>query len=247
MTVNNSDMRIPDEIFLWHTFGDHGDEIEAKIIHRKRREIEKSRTNTTFWTIGMQSKGRLVDRWRELLTQQAQGGHAYVVLGGKGNPGENVKPQVATHYTENVLKGDSGWINIPEFIVLYTEEQLKDHPNLADRAAKYLPDTNEVYINMLYEPMQLMNKLLTKEFASKSTNQEDLDEAVLAVLENIFKLKMGTAVVFALSKKNKEGWDYEEAEDSWSPETLSIVADFWQDDLPDARTQLNKMFKRLSA
>ena len=116
MTVNNSDMRIPDEIFLWHTFGDHGDEIEAKIIHRKRREIEKSRTNTTFWTIGMQSKGRLVDRWRELLTQQAQGGHAYVVLGGKGNPGENVKPQVATHYTENVLKGDSGWINIPEFI-----------------------------------------------------------------------------------------------------------------------------------
>ena len=118
---------------------------------------------------------------------------------------------------------------------------------MADRAAKYLPDTNEVYINMLYEPMQLMNKLLTKEFASKSTNQEELDEAVLAVLENIFKLKMGTAVVFALSKKNKEGWDYEEAEDSWSPETLSIVADFWQDDLPDARAQLNKMFKRLSA
>ena len=116
MTVNNSDMRIPNEIFLWHTFGDHGDEIEAEIIHRKRREMEKSATNTTFWTIGMQSKGRLVDRWRELLTQQAQGGHAYVVLGGKGNPGENVKPQVATHYTENVLKGDSGWINIPKFI-----------------------------------------------------------------------------------------------------------------------------------
>jgi len=116
MTVNNSDMRIPNEIFLWHTFGDHGDEIEAKIIHRKRSEIEKSKTNTTFWTIGMQSKGRLVDRWREHLTLQTQGGHAYVVLGGKGNPGENVKPQVATHYTENVLWGDSGWKKIPEFI-----------------------------------------------------------------------------------------------------------------------------------
>ncbi len=116
MTVNNSDMRIPNEIFLWHTFGDHGDENEAEIIHRKRKEIEKSRTNSTFWTIGMQSKGRLIDRWRELLTQQSQGGYAYVVLGGKGNPGENVKPQVATHYTENVLKGDSGWIKIPEFI-----------------------------------------------------------------------------------------------------------------------------------
>ena len=155
------------------------------------------------------------------------------------------RPLTQTSGSSN-SKNKSG-VNIPEFIVLYTEEQLKDHPNLADRAAKYLPDTNEVYINMLYEPMQLMNKLLTKEFASKSTNQEELDEAVLAVLENIFKLKMGTAVVFALSKKNKEGWDYEEAEDSWSPETLSIVADFWQDDLPDARAQLNKMFKRLSA
>ena len=143
-------------------------------------------------------------------------------------------------------KSTSG-VNIPEFIVLYTEEQLKDHPNLADRAAKYLPDTNEVYINMLYEPMQLMKTLLKKEFASKSTNQEEVDEAILTVLEDTFKLKVGTAVVFALSKKNKDGWEYEEAEDAWSPETLSIVADFWQDDLQDARGKLNKVFKRLSA
>ena len=100
---------------------------------------------------------------------------------------------------------------------------------------------------MLYEPMQLMKTLLKKEFASKSTNQEEVDEAILTVLEDTFKLKVGTAVVFALSKKNKDGWEYEEAEDAWSPETLSIVADFWQDDLQDARGKLNKVFKRLSA
>ena len=40
MVVNNSDFRIPNDIFLWHTFGDHGDEEEAVIISRKKDEIK---------------------------------------------------------------------------------------------------------------------------------------------------------------------------------------------------------------
>jgi hypothetical protein len=116
MVVKNDDLRILHDIFLWHTFGDHGEELEAAIIHRNKKEIELSSVNQTFWTFGMGSKGRMVDRWRQHLSKQSPGGHAYVVLGGKGNRGENVKSQVATHYTENVLKGKSGWKQVPDFI-----------------------------------------------------------------------------------------------------------------------------------
>ena len=99
---------------------------------------------------------------------------------------------------------------------------------------------------MLYEPMQMMKVLLKKEFASKA-DEEQVDNELTIVMEDIFKLKIGTAVVFALSKKEKEHWKYEDAELAWSEESLSIVSDFWQDDLPEARLRLNKIFKRLSA
>ena len=159
----------------------------------------------------------------------------------KQNPN---RPLTETRGKDNALKKPG--VQIPSFIVIYTEDQLKDHPDLIGRGAKYLPDTNEIYINMLYEPMQMMKVLLKKEFASKA-EEEQVDNELTVVMEDIFKLKIGTAVVFALSKKEKEHWKYEDAELAWSEESLSIVSDFWQDDLPEARLRLNKIFKRLSA
>ena len=75
MVANNSDFRIPNDIFLWHTFGDHGDEEEAVIISRKKDEINNSETGVTFWTIGMGSsyERKMLDNWREQLRNQTQG------------------------------------------------------------------------------------------------------------------------------------------------------------------------------
>ena len=35
MVVNNSDFHIPNDIFLWHTFGDHGDEEEVTTLKQQ--------------------------------------------------------------------------------------------------------------------------------------------------------------------------------------------------------------------
>jgi len=115
MVVNNSDSRIPQDVFLWHTFGDHGDETAAEIIHRKESEIANSDSGYTFWTIGMQSKGKMLDNWREQLMRQSNGGCAYVVCGGNARRGSKETPEVATHFTHNLMTKDS-WNEIPKGI-----------------------------------------------------------------------------------------------------------------------------------
>lgn len=138
-------------------------------------------------------------------------------------------------------------VQIPKFVSIYTEEQLKTHPDLVGRAAKYIRETNEIYLNMLYPQIEMMKTLLKKEFLSQSTSEEEVDDEVALTVEDIFKLKIGSAVVFVLSKKGNNDWEFEDQENAWSEESLSIVADFWQDDLKDARNRLSRAFKRLSA
>lgn len=119
MVVNNSDFRIPNDIFLWHTFGDHGDEEEAVIISRKKVEINNSETGVTFWTIAMGSEGKMLDNWRDQLRNQTQGGFAYVVCGGDAKRGSRMKPEVATHFTQNLISVPSSvdyWNQVPEGI-----------------------------------------------------------------------------------------------------------------------------------
>lgn len=137
-------------------------------------------------------------------------------------------------------------LQVPNFTMIRTEEQLKDHPDLIDRAAKYETDTNVIFINMLYDSIKMMRISLKKQFASRGT-EEEIDNEIEKVLDDSFQIKIGSAVVFALAKKDRTDWDYDEAEKAWSTETLSIISDFWQDDLVLAKDKLNKIFKKLSA
>ena len=115
MVVKNSDPRIPEDVFLWHTFGDHGEETEAKIIHRKKKEITNSESGNTFWTIGMHTEGKMLDNWRDQLMRQSNGGFAYVVCGGTATRASMKKPDDATQYTQNLITQDS-WKDIPDGI-----------------------------------------------------------------------------------------------------------------------------------
>jgi len=115
MVVKNSDSRIPQDVFLWHTFGNHGDETEAEIIHRKENEIANSEFGYTLWTIAMQAQGKMLDNWRDQLMRQSERGFAYVVCGGDAIRGSKETPEVATHYTRNLMTKDN-WGEIPQGI-----------------------------------------------------------------------------------------------------------------------------------
>jgi len=119
MAICNSDTRMPSEIFLWHTFGDHGEETEAEIINRKKSEIKNSESGHTFWTFGMQTEGKMLDNWRDQLMRQSKGGFAYVVCGGKASKPSGKEGSEATHYTENLIRPPSNpdsWEEIPKSI-----------------------------------------------------------------------------------------------------------------------------------
>ncbi len=169
--------------------------------------------------------------------------------GAKRNRETNIKspnrPLTEIQGTHNALRKQG--VQIPQFISIYTEEQLKTHPDLAGRAAKYVRETNTIYLNMIYPQIEMMKILLKKEFVSQGSSEEEVDDEISLAVEDNFKLKLGSAVVFALSKKGNDDWSFEDQEDAWSEESLSIVADFWQDDLKEVRARLNRSFKRLSA
>lgn len=113
VVLRNSDWRLPHEMFLWHPFGDHGDEKESEIIVRKSGEIQA--TGYTYWTIGMQKGNRLLSRIREHLSGQSKGGPAFVVLGANSRKTKNETPDVATHFNENLepMGLHRGWTEIP--------------------------------------------------------------------------------------------------------------------------------------
>jgi|TARA_B100001964_G_C14209224_1_gene589645 hypothetical protein len=135
---------------------------------------------------------------------------------------------------------------IPDFIMIRTEEELKQHPDLHGRGARYVEETNEVYINMLFEPMVLTERLLKKEYSGAGP-EEEVDNQVRRISEEMFQLRIGKAIVYSLAKRNKLHWTPEEVEKAFSTETLSIVADGWLDDITDARRKMSSVFKKLSA
>ena len=95
------------------------------------------------------------------------------------------------------------------------------------------------------EKMQGISKeFLKKEFVSEG-NEEDVDTEIRNAIDYIFELRIGSAVVYALSKRKI--WKFEDQEKAWSNESLSIVADQWQDDLDKARKILSKALRKLSA
>ena len=129
MVVTNSDSRIPGDIFLWHTFGDHGEETESEIIDRKKREIAISESGNTFWTIGMQKKGNMFANWKDQLDRQSDRGSAYVVCGGKASKA-SMKPGIeATRYTSNLQTLDN-WQPVPKGISA-TRDRLGKQMSLA--------------------------------------------------------------------------------------------------------------------
>ncbi len=125
----------------------------------------------------------------------------------------------------------------PEIIGLRSSEMIKERA-LEGRAAKFYPQSHQIFINLSYPAIEEMASALVLEHGLDSDNddEEAVRRIATEVAEWCLTKRVTRALVYSLAKKGL-GWRPEEVTRGQSPESLSLVADDWAGLMDTARVR----------
>jgi hypothetical protein len=124
----------------------------------------------------------------------------------------------------------------PEIIGLRTPEQIRERA-LEGRAAKFYPQSHQIFVNLGYPAVQQMaSALLAEAEVPFGAHEEEARRIATETAEWALTKRLSRAVVYSLSKKAL-GWRPEEVSRSQSTESLSLVADDWTAAMDMARAR----------
>lgn len=127
---------------------------------------------------------------------------------------------------------------IPEFLLLRSEDEIADR-NLTYRAARFYPETHQVYVNLCYPSVRRIADALAAT-APATVPVEQAQAVGLSVAEHLLVLRLGQALLYGLSKRDAEkGWNPLEKQQATSSEMLTLVAET----LPSALLEARQMFE----
>ena len=129
----------------------------------------------------------------------------------------------------------------PEIIPLSTEEEITDK-DLLGKAALYVPETGQLFVNCLYEAVDAMASEISVLFPDED-DSETVRELAVEAARRAVMLEVGKAVVFALSKRSVSAWTDEELEQALSKVCLSIAADDYRAGLSEARQYVRQQLR----
>jgi hypothetical protein len=124
----------------------------------------------------------------------------------------------------------------PEIIGLRTPEQITERA-LGGRAAKFYPQSHQIFVNLIYPSVQQMvSALLAEVEMPLGAHQEEGRRIATEIAEWALTKRISRAVVYSLSKKAL-GWRPDEVTRSQSTESLSLIADDWAAAMDVARAR----------
>jgi len=127
---------------------------------------------------------------------------------------------------------------IPEFLLLRSEDEIADR-NLTYRAARFYPETHQIYVNLRYPSVMRMADALSAT-APAAVPVVRAQTVALAVAEHILILRLGQALVYGLSKRDAtKGWTPAEKLQATSSEMLTLMAE----NLPTAMLEARQKFE----
>jgi hypothetical protein len=129
----------------------------------------------------------------------------------------------------------------PEIIPLTSDADIEEK-GIKGRAARYVMEAGQLFVNMQYPAVAEMRTQLETEFADAS-DAATMRVAAKQHAERTMILRVGRAVVFALAKQLNRDWDREALETAASPESLSMAADDFEDSLQNVRKALVKALR----
>lgn len=128
----------------------------------------------------------------------------------------------------------------PKFTVMTPEEV--ENFNLQDKAGKFEPDVNLVYLNPWYSAWTDAEAELRRLY-SGHPDGEYMREKVSEAVEEMMSYIIGRSIVFAKWKEGREKWGPSAIKSATSPESLSIVADGWEESISRVKQAMSRKFK----
>jgi TfoX/Sxy family transcriptional regulator of competence genes len=124
----------------------------------------------------------------------------------------------------------------PDIIGLRSPEQIKERA-LEGRAAKFYPQSHQIFVNLTYPAVQQMvSGLLAEAEVPLGAHEEAARRIATETAEWALTKRISRAIVYSLSKKAL-GWRPEEVSRSQSSESLSLIADDWTTAMDMARVR----------
>ncbi len=156
---------------------------------------------------------------------------------GAGSPSADAAPVPAA--VKEYELDDTGSI-ITDFepapqIIMLRDDAETHARGVAERGARYYPETHQLFVNCLYPGVSAMRSTLEREF-SWAEDQEAVRHGAQRSAEQSLVERVGRMLVFALAKHGK--WADWEMSHSLSTQALTLAADDYHQSLPAARASL---------
>lgn len=158
---------------------------------------------------------------------------------GNGGNGQRAKPTDLSILPAGTKRAEM-FKNIeraPEIIPLTTDEEI-DEKGLKGRAARYVMEAGQLFVNMQYPAIAEMRSQLEAEYA-EAQDLELMRSLAQQHSESTMILRVGRTVVYALAKQLNKEWDQKALETASSPESLSMAADDFSDAMQNVRRAIS--------
>lgn len=129
----------------------------------------------------------------------------------------------------------------PEITLLRDISEVEEK-GIKGRAARYVMEAGQLFINMLYPAITEMRAQLEMEYANVEEAQI-LRELASQHAERTMILRIGRTVVYALAKQINKEWDQNALSAASSPESLSMAADDYGDSMQNVRRAIGKALR----
>lgn len=162
---------------------------------------------------------------------------------GKGGGAERSRPTDLSVVPTGAKRAEifSNLERAPEIIPLYEEAEIEEK-GIKGRAARYVMEASQLFVNMQYPAIAEMKAQLESEYAD-ATDPEVMRQLAQQHSEKTMILRVGRTVVYALAKQLNREWDQKALETASSPESLSMAADDFGDAMQNVRRAIGKALR----
>ena len=134
----------------------------------------------------------------------------------------------------------------PDIELIYKDELIEQN-KIASRAARYVSGRNKLFVNMKYTAVEEAKEELLRRFHKPHHDDPEKvqslcrEQAELIVIERV-----GVAVVDAQRKHRDKAWSEKDVEKALEPESLTLAADSWEDNITSASHRLSQKIRSAS-
>lgn len=126
----------------------------------------------------------------------------------------------------------------PEIIPLRDADDVAER-GLTSKAAKYVPEANQLFVNLTYSAVADAQDDLELRYATYE-EPEIVRELARQWAERLIMGRVGYAVVFAQAKQLVREWTPDDVKKAFAPESLSLAADGWRDAVSTAYRSISR-------